>query len=162
MPATVADGFYPSSQSSSARVNRPFRRDESNLDYPLSHTISVVSSVSKVRTLQTRIPFVTLVSLRLETSRCNGVPAFCPVFSGLQTGSRSLSPACQISLGALGKTPSLKSFSPPRVVPLRASQRTGTASWYQPYVPPLWVASQNLSLALRSQRSREVGALALL
>ena len=65
-------------------------------------------SVSKVRTLQTRIPFVTLVSLRLETSRCNGVPAFCPVFSGLQTGSRSLSPACQISLGALGKTPSLK------------------------------------------------------
>ena len=103
MPATGADGFYPSSQSSSARVNRPFRRDESNLDYPLSHTISVVSSVLKVRTLQTRIPCVAVTRLRLETSYCNGVPAFCPVFSGLQTGSCSLSPACQISLNILGE-----------------------------------------------------------
>ncbi len=86
-----------------------------DLHYLLSHTISVVSSVLKVR-----------IRLRLETSRCNGVPAFCPVFSGLQTGSYSLSPACQISLGALGRTPSFKWFSPPKVLPLRASQRTDT------------------------------------
>jgi len=97
-----------------------------DLHYLLSHTISVVSSVLKVRTLQTRVPLVTIVRLRLETSRCNGVPAFCPVFSGLQTGSYSLSPACQISLGALGRTPSFKWFSPPKVLPLRASQRTDT------------------------------------
>jgi len=95
-----------------------------DLHYLLSHTISVVSGVLKVRMLQTRVPFVTIVRLRLETSRCNGVPAFCPVFSGLQTGSYCLSPACQISLGALGRTPSFKWFSPPKVLPLRASQRT--------------------------------------
>ncbi len=97
-----------------------------DLHYLLSHTISVVSSVLKVRTLPTRVPLVTIVRFRLETSRCNGVPAFCPVFSGLQTGSYSLSPACQISLGALGRTPSFKWFSPPKVLPLRASQRTTT------------------------------------
>src|SRR6266581_3631615 len=95
-----------------------------DLHYLLSHTISVVSSVPKVRTLPTRVPLVTIVRLRLETSHCNGVPAFCPVFSGLQTGSYSLSPACQISLGVLGGTPSFQWFSPPKVLPLRASQRT--------------------------------------
>ncbi len=95
-----------------------------DLHYLLSHTISVVSSVLKVRTLPTRVPLVTIVRLRLETSHCNGVPAFCPVFSGLQTGSYSLSPACQISLGVLGGTPSFQWFSPPKVLPLRASQRT--------------------------------------
>jgi hypothetical protein len=95
-----------------------------NLHYLLPHTISVVSSVLKVRTLQTRIPLVTIVRFRLETSRCNGVPALCPVFSGLQTGSCSLSPACQISLDALGGTSSFKWFSPLKGLPLRASQRT--------------------------------------
>ncbi len=98
-----------------------------DLHYLLSHTISVVSSVLKVRTLPTRVPLVTIVRLRLETSHCNGVPAFCPVFSGLQTGSYSLSPACQISLGVLGGTPSFQWFSPPKVLPLRASQRTNAA-----------------------------------
>ena len=98
-----------------------------DLHYLLSHTISVVSSVLKVRTLPTRVPLVTIVRLRLETSHGNGVPAFCPVFSGLQTGSYSLSPACQISLGVLGGTPSFQWFSPPKVLPLRASQRTYAA-----------------------------------
>jgi hypothetical protein len=46
----------------------------------------------------------TPVKLRLEASRCNGVPTLCPLFSGLQTGSCSWPPACQISLNVLGET----------------------------------------------------------
>lgn len=47
--------------------------------------------------------FQDLAPAELETSYCNGVPVFRPVFSGLQTGSCSLSPACQISLSILGE-----------------------------------------------------------
>ena len=54
-------------------------------------------------TLQTRVPCVALVRFRLGASRCNRVSAFCPLFSGLQTVSYSLSTACQISLSTLGE-----------------------------------------------------------
>lgn len=60
-----------------------------HFNYLLSHTISIVSSVLKVRTLQTRVPLVVVARLRLETSYHDGVLVFCPVFSGLQTGSCS-------------------------------------------------------------------------
>jgi len=43
-------------------------------------------SVSKVRTLQTKVSCVALVNPRLEALCRSGVPAGCPVFSGLQTG----------------------------------------------------------------------------
>ena len=67
-------------------------------------------SVSKVRTLQTKVPCVALVNPRLEALCRSGVPAGCPVFSGLQTGSYSLSPACRISLRALGEARSQPRF----------------------------------------------------
>lgn len=57
-------------------------------------------------TLQTRVSCVAIVKLRLGALHCNRVPAGCPLFSGLQTGSCSLSAACRIRLGALGETPS--------------------------------------------------------
>ena len=60
-----------------------------------------------MRTLQTRVSCVAIVNPRLETLRCNGVPAGCPVFSGLQTISCSLSTACRISLSAMGEALSL-------------------------------------------------------
>jgi hypothetical protein len=47
------------------------------------------ASVSKVRTLQTKVSCVALVNPRLEALCRSGVPAGCPVFSGLQTGSCS-------------------------------------------------------------------------
>jgi hypothetical protein len=58
--------------------------------------------MSKVRTLQTEIPCVTIVRFRLGVSPCDGVSEFIPVFPGLQTGYSSLSPACQVSLDVLG------------------------------------------------------------
>ena len=67
-------------------------------------------SVSKVRTLQTKVPSVAVVNIRLEALCRSGVPAGCPVFSGLQTGSYSLSPACRISLRALGEARSQPRF----------------------------------------------------
>jgi hypothetical protein len=79
-----------------------FMKADRDLHYLLSHTISIISSVLKVRTLQTRVARVTLVRPRLETLHWNGVPALCPMFSGLQTGFCSLSPVCQISLDVLG------------------------------------------------------------
>jgi hypothetical protein len=45
-----------------------------------------VNRMSKVRTLQTKISRVAIVNPRLEASCRSGVPTFCPVFSGLQTG----------------------------------------------------------------------------
>ena len=68
--------------------------------------------MSKVRTLQTEIPCVTIVRFRLGVSLCDGVSEFIPVFPGLQTGSSSLSPACQVSLDVLGETSSLPAFYP--------------------------------------------------
>ena len=105
LDSTTADSLHPCSQSGLARIKRPFVEARESLNYPLSRTISIVYSAPKVRTLQTRVPRVALTKLRLETSCRNGVPAFCPVFSGLQTGSCFLSPACQISLGILGEMP---------------------------------------------------------
>ena len=66
--------------------------------------------MSKVRTLQTEIPCVTIVRFRLGASLCDGVSEFIPVFPGLQTGSSSLFPACQVSLDVLGETSSLPAF----------------------------------------------------
>jgi len=66
--------------------------------------------MSKVRTLQTEISCVTIVRFRLGISLCDGVSEIIPVFPGLQTGSSSLSTACQVSLDVLGKTPSLPAF----------------------------------------------------
>jgi hypothetical protein len=66
--------------------------------------------VFQVRTLLARVPCVAVVRLRLGASRCTGVPALCPVFSGLQTGWCSWSPACRISLGVVGATPARRSF----------------------------------------------------
>jgi hypothetical protein len=45
--------------------------------------------VSKVRTLPPKVPCVALVNSRLEALCRSGVPAGCPVFSGLPTGSCS-------------------------------------------------------------------------
>lgn len=59
-------------------------------------------STSKVWALLTRVSCVAIVKFRLGALCCNGVPAFCPLFIGLQTGSYSLSPACRLSLGTLG------------------------------------------------------------
>ena len=70
-------------------------------------------SMSKVRTLQTEVSRVTIVRLRLGASPRDGVPGLIPVFPGLQTGSSSLSPACQVSLGVLGETPALPAFHLP-------------------------------------------------
>jgi hypothetical protein len=70
-------------------------------------------SMSKVRTLQTEVSRVTIVRLRLGASPRDGVPGLIPVFPGLQTGSSSLSPACQVSLGVLGETPALPAFRLP-------------------------------------------------
>lgn len=58
--------------------------------------------VAKVRTLHTKVPCVAVVNPRLEALCRSGVPAGCPVFSRLQTGCCSLSPACWISLRAVG------------------------------------------------------------
>ena len=92
-------------------------------------------SVSKVRTLHTEVSCVTLVRFRLEVSFRNGVPEFNPVFPGLQTGSSSLSPACQVSLDVLGRTsvlPALLFASFPLLQTLLpyASRRTDTPLRY--------------------------------
>ena len=65
------------------------------------------NSTSKVWALLTKVSYVVIVKSRLETLRCNRVPAFCPLFVGLQTGYYSLSSACRLSLGALGWATSL-------------------------------------------------------
>lgn len=89
---------------------KPFRFADQNKPTQILTPSPSVSSVSKVRTLQTEVPFVTIVRLRLEVSSRDGVPGFIPVFPGLQTGSSSLSPACQVSLGVLGETSVLPAF----------------------------------------------------
>jgi hypothetical protein len=70
--------------------------------YSLTSTPS--PSFSRVLTLWVRlteIPCVTVLRLRLAAlgSRWSAAPR--RVFSGLQTGSRSLSPACRISLSSV-------------------------------------------------------------
>ena len=60
-------------------------------------------SVSKVRTLQTRVPSVAVVNIRLEALCRSGVSAGCPVFSGLQTGSCSGPPPAGSALVLWGK-----------------------------------------------------------
>jgi len=60
-------------------------------------------SVSKVRTLQTKVPCVALVNPRLEALCRSGVPAGCPVFSGLQTGSCSGPPPAGSAFVLWGK-----------------------------------------------------------
>ena len=60
-------------------------------------------SVSKVRTLQTKVPSVAVVNIRLEALCRSGVSAGCPVFSGLQTGSCSAPPPAGSALVLWGK-----------------------------------------------------------
>ena len=60
-------------------------------------------SVSKVRTLQTKVPYVAIVNIRLEALCRSGVSAGCPVFSGLQTGSCSGPPPAGSALVLWGK-----------------------------------------------------------
>src|SRR5919198_493757 len=60
-------------------------------------------SVSKVRTLQTKVPSVAVVNIRLEALCRSGVSAGCPVFSGLQTGSCSGPPPAGSALVLWGK-----------------------------------------------------------
>lgn len=126
MSATAADGLYPCSQCGSARIQKPFRWSRQQpTTCCLVPSLSVNSTV-KVRTLQTRVSCVAIVKLRLGASHRNSVPMLRPVFSGLQTGSCSFSPACRISLSILGRC-YLVGYYLLRALPLSASPRTDTA-----------------------------------
>ena len=108
----VTSAVWPASRGRFIEANE-------NLNYLLPHPISVVSRVSKVRTLHTRVPCVAIASFRLGASRRNGVPTFCPVFSGLQTGSCSGPPPARSAWASWGRR-SLNSgvFFPPFSLPI--------------------------------------------
>jgi hypothetical protein len=65
---------------------KPFHRPNSKTITQRLTPSPPVNRVSKVRTLQPRISCVAIVTPRLEALCRSGVPAGCPVFSGLQTG----------------------------------------------------------------------------
>jgi hypothetical protein len=67
--------------------------------------------VSKGRTLQTKVPDVAVVNVRLEALCRSGVSAGCPVCSGLQTGSCSGPPPAGSAFGLWGK-PYLNPWGP--------------------------------------------------
>ena len=90
---------------------KPFHRPNSKAITQRLTPSPPVNRVSKVRTLQPRISCVAIVTPRLEALCRSGVPAGCPVFSGLQTGYCSWSPACRISLRALGEARSQSNSS---------------------------------------------------
>src|SRR5438132_11097777 len=60
-------------------------------------------SVSKVRTLQTKVPYVAIVNIKLEALCRSGVSAGCPRVLRASDGFVLGSPACRISLSALGE-----------------------------------------------------------
>ena len=92
---------------------KPFHRSKGKAIIQRLTPSPSFNSVSKIRTLQTKVSCGTLVNPKLEALCRNGVPAGCPLFSGLQTGYCSLSPACRISLNALGEVLSLPNNFPP-------------------------------------------------
>ena len=60
-------------------------------------------SVSKVRTRQTKVSYVAVVNIRLEALCRSGVSAGCPRVLRASDGFVLGSPACRISLSALGE-----------------------------------------------------------
>jgi hypothetical protein len=88
VPATLAGGFYPYSQSSVAASKAVSSHARTAITQRLTPS-PLFCGVSKVRTLQTKVPSVAIVNIRLEALCRSGVSAGCPVFSGLQTGSCS-------------------------------------------------------------------------
>jgi hypothetical protein len=115
---------------------KPFRLANRNKPTQTLMPSPSFHSMSKVRALQTEISRVTIVRLRLGVSPRDGVPGLIPLFPGLQTGSSSLSPACQVSLGVLGGTPVLLAFLLPS---FPAVSNIATACFHGAPIPPCGV-----------------------